>query len=131
MSKQDISNLSTDRLRFEIERRQQGIASTLSAATDWTTDELIAVVLDRNARDIERQHAQAARWASLLIRAGYFAELHGTGQPAPFDREWRVFGPGWNGPRVAMIDIDGCGASWHGDDALWLAVIGPSEGVTK
>lgn len=84
-----------------------------------------------NAADIERQYGDAARWASLLIQAGYFAELHGTGQPAPFDREWRVFGPGWSGPRVATIDIDGCGASWHGDNELWLTVIGPSEGVTK
>lgn len=78
----------------------------------------------------EEQQAQAARWASLLWQADYPAELHGTGQAAPFDYEWRVFGPGWNGPQVATIDIDGCGASWHGPDDLWLTVIGPSEGVT-
>lgn len=78
------------------------------------------------------QHAEAARWASLLIQTGeYFAELHGTGQDEPFNKEWRVFGPGWNGPQVATIDIDGCGASWHGTDELWLSVIGPSVGITK
>jgi hypothetical protein len=80
---------------------------------------------------ITEQHEQAARWAALLWKAGYPTELHGTGQPAPFDREWRVFGPGWNGPEVATIDIDGCGASWNGPEGLWLAVIGESEGVTK
>lgn len=126
---QFTTEISTDRLRFEIERRQAGSAPSL--ALDWTTEDLIQTVLDRNAQDIERQYAQAARWASLLIRAGYFAELRGTGQAAPFNLEWVVFGPGWSGPRVATIDIDGCGASWHGDDGLWLKVIGPSEGVTK
>lgn len=74
---------------------------------------------------IEAQYEEAARWASLLWDAGYPAELHSTGEPEPFHQEWRVFGPGWNGPRVASIDIDGCGASWHGPDDLWLTVIGP------
>lgn len=76
---------------------------------------------------IEDQYAQAARWASLLIKADYPCELHGTGEEEPFDKEWIVFGPGWNGPRVASIDIDGCGASWHGPDDLWSTVIGPNE----
>lgn len=77
----------------------------------------------------EQQYEQAARWASLLWAAGYPAELHGTDQPAPFNREWQVFA-GWDGPQIASIDIDGCGASWHGPDDLWLKVIGPSEDVT-
>jgi hypothetical protein len=80
---------------------------------------------------VETQYAQAARWRGLLERAGYVAELHGTGEAEPFHREWRIFGPGGNGPQVATIDIDGCGASWHGPGALWLETIGPSEGVTK
>lgn len=74
----------------------------------------------------DEQYAQAARWASLLWQAGYPTELHGTGEAAPFHQEWRVFS-NWNGGQVATIDIDGCGASWHGDDKLWLRVIGPSE----
>ena len=79
---------------------------------------------------VESQYAQAAYWAGLLWKAGYPTELHGIGGDAPFHQEWRVFGPGWNGPQVATIDIDGCGASWHGPDALWLEVIGKAEGVT-
>lgn len=81
---------------------------------------------------IEDQWAQACRWRGLLERAGYVAELHSQGGAVedPFDAEWVIFGPGWNGPRVATIDIDGCGASWHGPDELWLTVIGASEGVT-
>lgn len=78
---------------------------------------------------IEEQYDEAAKWAGLLWQADYPTELHRTGQPAPFDREWIVFGPGWNGPRVATIDIDGCGASWHGPDDLWLKVIGSEIGV--
>lgn len=71
----------------------------------------------------EEQHTEAALWASLLWTAGYPAELHSTGEAAPFNREWRVFN-GWNGPQIATIDIDGCGASWHGPDELWMQVIG-------
>jgi hypothetical protein len=73
---------------------------------------------------VEAQYAEAARWASLLIQADYFCELHSTGEEVPFHQEWLVFGPGWNGPRVASIDIDGCGASWHGPDELWSSIIG-------
>lgn len=79
---------------------------------------------------IEQQWQQAARWRGLLERAGYVAEWHSTDEEAPFDHEWQIFGPGWHGPRVATIDIDGCGASWHGPDDLWLQIIGPAEGVT-
>ena len=79
---------------------------------------------------IEEQYREASRWASLLCQANYPAELHGTDQAAPFNWEWRVFGPGWNGEQVATIDIDGCGASWHGPDDLWLTVIGSKVGVT-
>ena len=79
----------------------------------------------------DEQYRQAANWASLLWAADYPTELHSSEEPEPFHQEWRVFGPGWNGPQVATIDIDGCGASWHGPDELWLSVIGPSEGITK
>lgn len=72
------------------------------------------------------QLAQAERWADLLDAAGYITELHGTG----FNTTWRVFAT-WNGPQVAEISIDGCGASWAGTDEMWLSIIGPSEGVTK
>lgn len=74
-------------------------------------------------------YVQMERWSSLLWKADYPTELHGTGN-ADFPYEWRVFGPGWNGPQVATIDDDGCGASWHGPDDLWLRVIGTSEDVT-
>lgn len=80
--------------------------------------------------EVDEQYAQAARWASLLWQANYPTELHPSDECPPFHQEWVVFGPGWNGPRVASITIDGCGASWHGPDDLWLTVIGPSEGVT-
>lgn len=75
---------------------------------------------------IEQQNEQAARWASLLGAAGFITELHGTG----FNTTWQIFLT-WNGPRIAEIGIDGCGASWTGSDELWLQIIGPSEGVTK
>lgn len=74
---------------------------------------------------VETMTQQAARWADLLDAADYITELHGTG----FDQTWRVFAT-WNGPQIAEISIDGCGASWAGTDELWLAIIGPSEGVT-
>jgi hypothetical protein len=71
----------------------------------------------------EEQHAQANLWASWLALDGLIVELHGTGQAEPFHREWWVF-RSWNGPRAATIDIDGCGASWHGPDALYTKHIG-------
>lgn len=74
-------------------------------------------------------YQQMSNWASWLWRANYPTELHATGDE-DFPFEWRVFGPGWNGPQVATFDDDGCGASWHGPDDLWLTVIGPREGVT-
>jgi hypothetical protein len=75
---------------------------------------------------VEEQYEQAARWAVWLNLAGYPTELHGTGEPEPFHREWRVFDSAhWTGTQVATIDIDGCGASWHGPDDVWLWVIGP------
>jgi hypothetical protein len=88
--------------------------------------------MDTSTQDlptIDEQYREAAQWASWLWAANYPTELHSTGQAAPFHQEWWVFGPGWNGPRVATIDIDGCGASWHGPDALWLEVIGSKVGV--
>lgn len=72
---------------------------------------------------VDEQYAEAARWASWLGLDGLILELRGTGQPEPFHQEWRVFET-WNGPQVATIDIDGCGASWHGPDAMWTKHIG-------
>lgn len=77
----------------------------------------------------DETYAQMSRWASLLWKANYPCELRATGDE-DFPFAWTVFGPGWTGPQVATIDSDGCGASWHGPDDLWLTVIGPSEGVT-
>lgn len=79
---------------------------------------------------IDDQYKEAARWASLLIKADYPAELHGTGQAAPFHREWQIF-DGPTGPRIATIDVDGCGASWHGPDDLWYRVIGPHSDLPE
>jgi hypothetical protein len=96
----------------------------MSQTTTYETDE-------HGMPTVETQWNQACRWRGLLEGAGYFAELHGTSEDEPFNREWQIFGPGWNGPRVATIDIDGCGASWHGPDELWTSIIGPSEGVAN
>lgn len=76
---------------------------------------------------IEAQYEQCRAWRDLLGAAGYEVCFMYTGEPEPFDREWQVW---QGGKRIATIDIDGCGASWHGPDELWLAVIGPSVGVT-
>lgn len=80
-------------------------------------------------RSIEDQHSQCRRWAGWLREAGYAVHFMYTGNPAPFDREWQVWTDTGYSP-LATIDIDGCGARWNGDDALWLRVIGPHEGVT-
>lgn len=80
--------------------------------------------------DADEQYEQCRRWRDLLRAAGYTVAFAYTDEPAPFDREWTVY-DGQDGPRVATFDIDGCGASWHGPDDLWLDVIGPSEGVTR
>jgi len=81
---------------------------------------------------IEDQRAQARRWARLLKDAGYEICYWWTSDSPddPFGAEWQVWTAGGDGQRIASIDIDGCGASWHGPDELWLTVIGPSEGVT-
>lgn len=81
--------------------------------------------------EIERQRAEARQWAQWLRDAGYEVYFTYTGEAEPFDREWQIWTPGGHGKRVATIDIDGCGASWHGPDELWLTVIGPHEGVTN
>ena len=78
---------------------------------------------------VAKQYKEAARWAGYFTQRGYAVELHGTGEAYPFHFEWRVFGR-VNSKWIASIDIDGCGASWHGDDELWLDVVGPHEGVT-
>jgi hypothetical protein len=77
----------------------------------------------------DEAYQQMARWAAWLCQANYPTEIHATGE-GDFPYEWRVSGPGWDGPQVATISSDGCGASWHGPDDLWLKVIGPHEGVT-
>lgn len=60
--------------------------------------------MDFGLPSVEDQYRQAARWAGLLQKADYPTELHGSGEDAPFDWEWRVFGPGWNGPQVGRRD---------------------------
>jgi hypothetical protein len=87
-------------------------------------------MIDDGMPSVEAQYAEAARWASLLWKANYPTELHGTGDAAPFDKEWRVF-DGWHGKQIASIDIDGCGASWHGPDELWTRVIGPHSDLME
>lgn len=81
--------------------------------------------------EIETQYAQARRWAELFRDAGYPVQFTYTDTPAPFDREWQVWPADGSGyAPIGRIDIDGTGASWHGDDALWLAVVGRQVGVT-
>lgn len=81
---------------------------------------------------IEEQKAEARRWAQLFRDAGYeICRWWQSDDPEdPFGDEWQVWTPGGQGERVATFDIDGCGASWHGPDDLWLRVVGKSEGVT-
>lgn len=79
---------------------------------------------------IEAQYEQCRRWRDWLREAGYRVYFTYTNQIEPFDREWSVVDNA-TGEQLASFDIDGCGASWHGPDELWLAVIGPHEGVTK
>lgn len=92
------------------------------------THEVEAIIRQRLAAEIDRQYDEAARWARLFEAAGYTAELHGTGQAEPFHQEWLIHR---DGQRVATIDIDGCGASWHGRDDLWLSVIGPHSDLSE
>lgn len=81
---------------------------------------------------IEAQYEQCRRWRDWLREAGYGVYMMYTDQIEPFDREWHVYEVTEDGERdIATFDADGCGASWHGPDELWLAVIGPHEGVTK
>ena len=80
---------------------------------------------------IEEQLAECQQWAAYFLAAGYRVEhVHDFAerdQPRGFDEQWIVY----VGERqLASFDIDGCGASWHGPDALWLRVIGPHVGVT-
>lgn len=77
----------------------------------------------------EEQYTECRRWAEWLRGAGYEVAFHYTGEPEPFDREWQVWSADGQ-QRIASIDIDGCGASWHGPDDLWLKVIGSKTGVT-
>lgn len=80
---------------------------------------------------IEEQYEQCRRWRDWLVDADYEVYVMWTDGPAPMDREWQVYGHDADGDaiQVAVLDCDGCGASWHGPDELWLTVIGPHEGV--
>jgi hypothetical protein len=79
---------------------------------------------------IEEQYNECRQWRDWLREAGYEVLFNYTGEPEPFDREWLV-GDRATGEHLASFDIDGCGASWHGPDDLWLKVIGPHVGVTR
>jgi hypothetical protein len=79
---------------------------------------------------IEEQREQCRRWREWLRDAGYGVMFMYTGEDEPFDREWQVYERAdGDAKRIATFDYDGCGASWHGPDELWLKVIGPHEGV--
>jgi len=95
----------------------------------------MGMTMTRNASHglptIEAQYDQCRAWADLFRAAGYSVQFIYTDTPAPFDREWQVWAPDGGYAPIGSIDIDGCGASWHGDDALWLAVVGPAVGVTR
>lgn len=79
----------------------------------------------------EEQYDQCREWRDWLKEAGYEVYVNYTDDEY-FDREWIVYDHDDEGcaVRVASFDIDGCGASWHGPDELWLKVIGPHVGVT-
>lgn len=81
--------------------------------------------------EIEEQYQECRKWAQLFREAGYDVMFNYTGEAEPFDREWQIWTSfAQSSERVGTIDIDGCGASWNGDDALWLRVVGPKVGVT-
>jgi len=84
-----------------------------------------------NETTIEDQRNEARQWAQWFRDAGYEICFMYTGDAEPFNREWQVWTDGDDSQRLATIDIDGCGASWHGSDDLWLAVIGTRVGVTR
>lgn len=90
----------------------------------------VAQVLAANAADVERQLDQCRRWAQLLRNAGYEVYFTYTGErglPKGYDKQWQVWTAGEDSQRIATIDIDGAGASWHGPADLWSTVIGPHE----
>lgn len=94
--------------------------------TNWTP------TATPNFPTVESQLTQCRRWAQLFREFGYevmFTYTGERGRPQGYDKEWQV----WtlHGVRVGSIDIDGSGASWHGDEQTWLDVIGASEGVTN
>jgi hypothetical protein len=75
---------------------------------------------------IEEQYAECRQWRDWLIEAGYKVYFNYTDAAVPFDREWQVYATDRHGAeqRIATVDIDGCGASWHGPDAVWTEAIG-------
>ena len=81
---------------------------------------------------IEDQLAECRQWAAWFEAAGYTVEHFHTDESVPygFDQGWDVLEGDASGDRVGSFDIDGCGASWHGLDDVWLTVIGPHVGVT-
>jgi hypothetical protein len=87
-----------------------------------TPRQTVEDVRAEQSAEIERERAQARQWADYLRDAGYEVVFMYTGQPEPFDCEWQVWTPGGRGKRVASIDIDGCGASWHGPDELFQVI---------
>jgi ribulose bisphosphate carboxylase small subunit len=70
----------------------------------------------------ESQFAEARTWVQYLRDAGYEVSFQYTGEAGPFDREWQVWTTGKDAQRIATIDIDGCGASWHGTDELFKVI---------
>lgn len=82
---------------------------------------------------IDTQRWEARQWAQLFRDAGYeiFYWWQSDDPTDPFGDEWQVWTAGGEGKRIASIDIDGCGASWHGPDELWLTVVGSKVGVTS
>lgn len=79
---------------------------------------------------IEEQRAECRQWAEYFRAAGYECNafwVSDQGPDDPFGYEWQVWTNDrdwWLGP-IATFDIDGCGASWHGPDDLWMTVVGP------
>ena len=77
----------------------------------YSTDEQVA-----------SQYRQANDWAEQFPKHGYKIEFRGLpDEPAPFHYEWVIFAA--DGSRIASIDIDGAGASWHGPTSVWDQVL--------
>lgn len=80
--------------------------------------------------DAETQLAECRQWAAWFAQAGYtvehgFTDERGDNPSFGFDQEWVVLRGDGSGVQIGSFDIDGCGASWHGPDDVWLMAIGP------